>query len=127
MYQILIASLVALLLGTPAHARPWTVLDLGHAVKDEFCMQAARRTFQSVRAEFGAKRLRASNWVNFADQVAGKHDAMITCNYAGSGSRATLVVHSVSRPIDVHFIAQRIVILFDEYNAGITKTWRESF
>lgn len=129
MFRTLIASLIVLLLalGSKAQAKPWTVVDLGHAVKDEFCMNAARRTLRSVLAEFGAKQIRANSWVHFADQIAGRHDAMITCNYAGTGARATLVIHSESRPIDVRFIAQRITTLFDQYNEHITQEWRKTF
>ena len=128
MIRALIALFVVTVLVSPAGARPWNVVDLGRVAKDEFCMEAAMRTFRSILAEFGAKQVHASDWVTFADRVSGKHDALISCNYAGNrGARATLVVHSAERAVDVHFVTRRISDLFEGYAAQITQAWRDSY
>lgn len=91
-------------------------------------MLAAARTFKSMRAEYGAARLRATDWVTFADGVADTHDALISCNYAGNrGARATLVVHSTDKHVDAHFITRRISIIFEEHAQQVTQDWRDSF
>ena len=111
----------------PAAAKPWNVMDLGKLQKDEHCMLAAARTFKSLRAEYGAERLRASDWVTYADRIAGQHDALISCNYAGfSSARATLVVHSAARHVDAHFIARRISLIFEGHAKQVTQDWRDS-
>lgn len=123
---ILIAGLC--LLAMPVAAKPWNVVDLGRMHKDEHCMLAAARTFTSIRAEYGAERLRASEWVTFADAVGGTHDALISCNYAGNrGARATLVIHSKERHVDAHFISRRILIVFEGHAQQVTQEWRDSF
>lgn len=119
--------LAAILVSLPTTAKPWNIIDLGKLLKDEHCMLAAARTFKSVRAEYGASRLRASDWVTFADRIADRHDALISCGYAGfSGARATLVIHSPDRHVDARFIARRIVLLFDDHAALVTQEWRDS-
>ncbi|MEM7211356.1 MAG: hypothetical protein AAF479_05570 [Pseudomonadota bacterium] len=125
--RAVIPLLVSTLLALPVNAKPWNVVDLGGLRTDQICMRSAELTFRSVLAEFGAARLRATSWVNYADGVAENHDALISCNYAGlSGARATLVLHSTGRPIDAHLLARRITAIFEEHAAEVTKIWRES-
>ena len=126
--RLFLTGLLCVLLVIPAHAKPWNVVDLGRLHKEEHCMLVAARTFKSLRAEYGAGRLRASDWVTFADDVAGNHDAMISCGYSGlTGARATLVVHSNAKHVDAHFITRRISILFEEHAQKVTQAWRDSY
>ena len=119
--------LTTLAMVTPASAKPWNVIDLGRLLKDEHCMLAAARTFKTMLAEYGANRLRASDWITFADGVGEHHDALITCGYSGmAGARATLVVHSRDRHIDAHFITRRISVVFEGHAQQITQEWRDS-
>ncbi len=90
-------------------------------------MLAAARTFKTMLAEYGANRLRGSDWITYADGIGEHHDALISCGYSGlTGARATLVVHSADRHVDAHFIARRISIVFEGHAQLITQEWRDS-
>ncbi|MEL7000721.1 MAG: hypothetical protein AAFP68_20935 [Pseudomonadota bacterium] len=129
MIRAVISLLLVSAVIAPVHAsQPWSVRDLGRLYKDSHCMDAAKVTFRAIVGEFGEGRLRASQWVAYANGVGGSHDAVITCTFGDNrGTRATLVVHSARKPIDGHLLARRIAGIFEIHRQRITDSWKHSF
>ncbi len=124
----LICILTLVLLSVEARAADWSVRDLGRVYKEQHCMEAAARTFRAMLGEVRIARLHRNEWVTYADEINGDHDALITCTYGDNrGTRATLVMHSESKPIDAHRLARRIAAVFNAQAKRITKAWKDSF
>ena len=119
---------LAVLAPQPVPAAQWNVVDLGRLYKEHHCMSAARQTFEGLRGYAQVGSVRDSDWVMYADGIEGMHDALITCTYGDNrGTRATLVIHSESRPVDAHLLMRRIAHMFETRATMITKAWKDSF
>ena len=126
--MVRLLAVLLILWATPGHSSPWTVTDLGRLYKEHHCMQAARRTFEIALAEFRVDRIRASDWVTYADSINGRHDALITCTYGDNrGTRATLVIHTPPQSAQDRYLVRRLRSIFDEQSALITQAWKDSF
>lgn len=123
---VLAAMIAAVAL--PVMASPWDVVDLGRLYKEHHCMQAARKTFESMLGEVRIRRVHASSWVTYADGINGQHDAIITCTYGDNrGTRATLIMHSKRDRISDQLLTRRLVTVFDGHAEAVTRAWRKSF
>ena len=120
--------LACILFAIPAGAADWTVTDLGRLYKDHHCMKASERTFRNLMGEARIEYLYASDWVTYADGINGRHDALITCTFGDNrGTRATLVIHSDARGMDLLMLQRRILALFERNAHQITRAWKDSY
>jgi len=116
---------LAVLASAPARADPpWAVVDLGHLRLEAHCMEAARASFLRAQIMFGARALRESSWVVFADGLGGTDDALIACTFGDNrGARATLAIHGRGAYARTITMAQSIRTHFEALNSEITAEW----
>ncbi|MFK7942950.1 MAG: hypothetical protein AB8B85_08585 [Paracoccaceae bacterium] len=119
---------VCVLFATSAHATNWQVVDLGRLHLERHCVEAANETFHALLGEARISQISVTSWVAYADGINGGHDAVITCTHGNSGgTRATLVLHSSDQPTDGRFLAQRIILMFDDKSQKITQAWKDRY